>query len=399
VFTLFFIGMQVTFLPMHLTGLMGMPRRVFTYLPGQDLEITNFISTVGAFILAAAILIFLVDLARNFRFTVADNAGNVYRGGTLEWLPTGLYSTRSIPIIRSRQPLWDQPDLADKVKDGRYFLPNAPTGRRETMITSPLRAEPQYIEIMPGPSPWPFFAAVFTAGFFLLMTVKAHSVAVFCGIVALLCVLRWLWETDRKVDPAEVDVGAGIMLPTYATGPSTHGWWAIMVLLTVVTMIWVMTLFAYAYVFGVHPEFWSVPPSWTSAAWVIGFYAIGAALVLFARWLLAKGTTLWTPPTLMLFAAPAILLGLFADYRSWRSVGFDPELSSQAAIVHAFLAQQAMLAVIVVLMVLYMAARASRGLITTPRNNSFDLVTIFTVYTALQGCATALVTRAVAVAG
>ena len=68
-------------------------------------------------------LLFLVDLARNFRFTVEDDAGNVYGGGTLEWLPTGLYSTRSIPVVRSREPLWDDPKLARGRRGGPLFPP------------------------------------------------------------------------------------------------------------------------------------------------------------------------------------------------------------------------------------------------------------------------------------
>src|SRR5690606_12490842 len=154
------------------------------YLPGMGLEPTNIISTVGAFMIGAGVTLFLVDLARNFRFTTDDDAGNVYGGGTLEWLPAGLYSTRSIPVVRSREPLWDDPDLARDVEEGRYFLPGSATGQRETIITSPLRAEPQYLQIMPGPSVWPLLGALFTAGFFLLLTVQAYTAAVASGILA-----------------------------------------------------------------------------------------------------------------------------------------------------------------------------------------------------------------------
>ena len=66
---------------------------------------------------------FLIDLARNFRFPFERHAGNVWNAGTLEWLPTGTYQTRSIPIVTSREPLWDQPGLAEEVKAGRYYLP------------------------------------------------------------------------------------------------------------------------------------------------------------------------------------------------------------------------------------------------------------------------------------
>src|SRR5690606_22237442 len=108
------------------------------------------------FMLAAGVLLFLIDVARSFRFTTDHDAGNIYDGGTLEWLPTGLYSARSIPVVKSREPLWEDPGLAEDVKAGRYLLPGSATGLRETIVTSPLLAEPQYLQIIPGPSVWPF---------------------------------------------------------------------------------------------------------------------------------------------------------------------------------------------------------------------------------------------------
>src|SRR5690606_22582265 len=210
VFWLMFAGMQVTFLPMHLTGFMGMPRRVYTYLPGMELEATNLISTVGAFTIGAGVLLFLIDLARNFRFTVDDDAGNVYGGGTLEWLPTGLYSTRSIPVVRSRQPRWDDPEIGRHVEEGRYLLPNAPTGRRDPVGPGPLRAGRPCLQVTRRPSVWPLLPAVFTAGFFILMTIQAYTPALVSAALALPSMLRWLWETDRPVADAIVDVGGGI---------------------------------------------------------------------------------------------------------------------------------------------------------------------------------------------
>src|SRR3546814_16730207 len=63
---------------------------------------------------------------------------------------------RSVPLVTSREPLWDQPNLAEDVQAGRYFLPNAPTGRRSSLVTSPLNAHPDYLLELPGPgwSPW-----------------------------------------------------------------------------------------------------------------------------------------------------------------------------------------------------------------------------------------------------
>jgi cytochrome c oxidase subunit I+III len=394
VFWLMVSGMHITFLPMHLTGFMGMPRRVYTYLPESQWAVTNFISTVGAFILGAGVLLFLVDLARNFRFTVHDDAGNVYGGGTLEWLPTGLYSTRSIPVVRSRQPLWDDPNICEDVEKGRYFLPNAPTGQRETIITSPIRAEPQYLQIMPGPSPWPVAAAVFTAGFFVLMTIQAYTPAVVSGLLTIPCILRWLWETDRPVAVQVADVGAGIKLPTYVTGPSTHGWWATIILLIVIFMIFLMTMFSFFFVYGIHPQFWSLPANTASLLPVLTAYGAAAALLFLGRYLLAReASTHWSPPTQILLAAGAVSVGFGIDFWSWRAVGLDPELTAQAALIMAFLSQQGLLVAICVLMALYLAVRNARAMITRPRNITFDVVFLFMLYTAGQGAVTAVLTR------
>src|SRR3546814_15362151 len=89
---------------------------------------------------------------------------------------------------------------------------------------------------MPGPSAWPLAAAIFTAGFFLALTVQAYGFAWVSGVLAVVATLRWLWETDRPVAEKQVDIGAGIMVPTYVTGPSSHGWWAMIILLVVLAM-------------------------------------------------------------------------------------------------------------------------------------------------------------------
>ena len=394
IFWLMFIGMQVTFLPMHLTGLMGMPRRVYTYLPGRDWEATNLISTIGAFMLGLGVLLFVIDLARNFRFAASDNAGNVYGGGTLEWLPTGLYSSRSIPVVKSREPLWDQPGLAEEVEQGRYFLPGAPTGRRETLITSPVRAEPQYLQIMPGPSAWPFLGAVFTAGFFLLMTVQAYTPSFVSGVLALLCILRWLWETDRLIPEEAVDAGGGIRVATYVTGPSSHGWWAMVILLTVIFMIFVMAVFSYLYLYGVHPRFWVAPAGLDWLAAILPAYAAATGLAVHARRMLAREKTqLWTPGVLIVCAASALALGFGLDLWAWIASGLRPDASGQGATVYALLALEGILVAIGALMAAYLSARNARGLIVRPRNNSMDLIVLFLVYAAGEGALTAILTR------
>jgi cytochrome c oxidase subunit I+III len=393
VFGLMFSGMNIAFLPMHLAGLQGMPRRVYTYLPGQGLELPNLISTIGAFMLAAGVLLFLVDLARNFRLAPGGcNAGNVYDGGTLEWLPSELYSTRSIPVVRSREPLRDDPKLADDVAAGRYFLPGSATGLRETIVTSPLLAEPQYLQIMPGPSAWPFAAAVFTAGFFLALTVQAYMFGWVSGILAVACVLRWLWETDRPVEQAEVDIGAGIMVPTYVTGPSSHGWWAMVILLVVMAMIFIMALFSLAFLWSNQPGFWAPPPRIGTALPVALLYGTALVAALAARRLLPRGAG--GASGLLLASVLAAGVALWLDWSSWRASGLVPEASGQGATIYALQALQAFAVGTGLLMAAFCAARALRGLVSLPRNNSVDLTMLFLAYTAVQGLVAALFGRA-----
>jgi cytochrome c oxidase subunit I+III len=391
---LMFIGMNVAFLPMHLTGLMGMPRRVYTYLPEHGWDALNLTSTIGAFLLAAGVLIFLVDLALRFRFTTSDDAGNRYKGGTLEWLPADIYSTRSIPVVRSRDPLWDDPNICDDVEQGRYFLPNSATGFRETLITSPFRAEPQYLQIMPGPSPWPLAAAVFTAGFFLLLTVQAYWPGLISGVIAIAAVLRWMWETDRPVEQERAQIGPGIFVPTYVTGPSSHGWWAMTVLLTVIGMIFLMAVFSYLYLYGIHPQHWSSPPGLWWLAAILGTYGLGAACVWAARTLvLRQGLDKEYSIGLLLAGGVLLVAGLGLDWWSWRESGLAPDASGQGATVYSLISLQACLAAISAMMILYVAFRSARGLLYTPRTNTLDLACLFALYTAAQGSVAAALVR------
>lgn len=384
VFGLMFIGMNVAFMPMHLAGLMGMPRRIYTYLPEHGWDLPNLVSTIGAFTMAGGILLFLFDLARNFRLSPAGgNAGNVYGAGTLEWLPTELYSTRSIPVVSHREPLWHDPRLSHDVEQGRYFLPRSATGLRETLVTSPLRAEPQYLQIMPGPSPWPFAAAIFTAGFFLALTVQAYAFGAVSGVLAVVCVLRWLWDTDRHVPMEGVDIGADIRVPTYMTGPSSHGWWAMVILMIVVGMIFAMALFGLAFLATNQAQFWRAPPA-LAAAWPSLLLGVGAlALALLSRPLLPRSVP--GAVAAQCVAAVLVALALWLDNAAWTAAGFDPQLSGQGASVFALQALQACNIGIALLMAGYMIARGMKGLIVTPRNNSVDLVALFLGYTAAQG--------------
>jgi cytochrome c oxidase subunit I len=108
-FWLFIIGFHLTFDFMHIPGILGMPRRIYTYEPGRGWEVWNFIVTIGALLQAAGVLVFVFNLLWSLR--KGDLAGNdPWDAWTLEWStssPPPDYDFAATPVVRSRRPLWD----------------------------------------------------------------------------------------------------------------------------------------------------------------------------------------------------------------------------------------------------------------------------------------------------
>jgi cytochrome c oxidase subunit I+III len=387
-FWLMFIGFNVAFFPMHITGLSGMPRRVWTYPSNPEWETLNLISTLGAYLLAAGVLVFLVDLAMNFRFS-QKGSGNVWRAGTLEWLPTDVYSVRSIPHVTSRDPLWEQEGLAREVAEGAHYLPDAPTGGRETLATSPIEAEPQYVMQIPGNGWSQFFAAIFTAAFFLLLTIKAVILAFVCGALAIVFMLLWAWPLDPGPGKGKVDIGGGIRLPAYVTGPMAHGWWAMIVLMLCAGSLYLAYIFSYLYLWTVSPQIWpqdasALPPLLTPAASTVLLGAGSIAFFTADRLLPAPGRHAIVSALLAPAGSAALIASVLVEiWAHWES-GLRPTDSAYAAIVYfaAFLALQVFIAVL--FMALLLAARAVAGRLDRERRNSFDYMAMLAWYGAAQ---------------
>ncbi|HSA88990.1 MAG TPA: cytochrome c oxidase subunit I, partial [Burkholderiales bacterium] len=142
VFWTIFIGFNLTFLPMHLTGLLGMPRRVYTYADGLGWELLNLTSTIGGFLTAAGVAGFLLDIALQRRFSPAGPS-NPWGAGTLEWAipsPVPSYNFAAQPRVEGRDPLWQAPPRAG------YLA--GPAAHREMLVTSAVRADPEQVVVL-----------------------------------------------------------------------------------------------------------------------------------------------------------------------------------------------------------------------------------------------------------
>jgi cytochrome c oxidase subunit I+III len=191
-FWLTFVGTAVTFFPMHILGLLGMTRRVYTYPSSLGWGAYNLSETIGAFILTAGLLLIFGNLAYS-RFRGAPAGRDPFFGGTLEWAtssPPPPYNFPVIPTVRSAYPNWDTEDRdADlrRLERGELVLDEG----HETPTSTVVDAIPDEVVEMPAESPWPLAVAACTGLLFIMLLTQHYAVAgVFAGL-ALLCVAAW----------------------------------------------------------------------------------------------------------------------------------------------------------------------------------------------------------------
>ena len=285
-FWLIFSGFHLTFLPMHWSGLMGMPRRVFTYPETAGWDLPNLMSSTGAFVVASGFAVFVFDLFRP-KGGQPKIERNPWEAGTLEWshdIPDRGWGVRSIPHITSRYPLWDQPKLVERMDAGRYYLPDTEFGLRETLITSVIDARPLHVQEVTGPAWVTIWAAGFTGGAFIFPVFHLYTPAIVSGVLAVLCICYWLWtSTARHPQTLMRDVGLGLTLPNYAKGPAAPGWWGVYITMLGDATAFASIVFAFFFYWTASPDF---PPDGARHAaegW-LGLGTLAAALSWGAMW-------------------------------------------------------------------------------------------------------------------
>ena len=203
-FWVMFIGFNVTFFPMHIAGLLGMPRRMYTYPADMGWNTVNLITSIGSFVFALGVLVFLVDLFYSLkRGPLAGD--NPWDAPTLEWAvasPPPPYNFAVIPQITSRHPLWEERLEAANERGGAarrehdrsrldegFLLGDG----REALGTTALEASPDVILKMPEDSYTPFWLSLFATLVFagLLLHAVWFTAAMLAGCAVSIVV--WLW--------------------------------------------------------------------------------------------------------------------------------------------------------------------------------------------------------------
>ncbi|MDX9874043.1 MAG: cytochrome c oxidase subunit I [Spongiibacteraceae bacterium] len=276
-FWLTFLGFNGTFLIMHWTGLLGMPRRIYTYEAGLGWDLPNLISSVSGFVLAIGTAMMLADIALHFRFGRRADP-NPWQSNGLEWvmpLPAPPYNFLTLPTVDSRDPLWSQPALAETLQQGEQLLPEIDHGLRETLGSDPVTARPRQIVHLPTNSWWPLAAAAAIGALCLALLGKVYGMALVATVIAAVCLLRWSWENGAHASSAPLAILRSGPLPLHSRTFDSVGRYGMITTLLASGALYFSLLFAWYYLWAIAPEW--LPPAGAPLSWTLSLLAGTAA--------------------------------------------------------------------------------------------------------------------------
>ena len=205
-FWLFLIGVNVTFFPMHILGLDGMPRRIYTYLASTGWGPLNLLSSIGAATIAISVIIFLVNVVLSWRGGAVAGP-NPWGASGLEWAtasPPPPYNFAYPLIVSSAHPLWD----------AHAALPVA-TGlridRREVLTTTTFDARPDARHSSPRESIWPFYLALCMGVVFIGSIFRPYWVLIGTAL-SLAGLFGWGWQSTRPIERERIAMPNGAIV-------------------------------------------------------------------------------------------------------------------------------------------------------------------------------------------
>jgi cytochrome c oxidase subunit 1 len=191
-FWLFFIGFNVTFFPMHHLGLGGMPRRVYTYPVELGWGALNLVASLGALMIAASVLLFIVNVVLSYR-KGAPAGTNPWGASTLEWdtlSPPPAYNFARVAIVGGREPLWE--GLRGRVTGLSSEIP-------EVLVTHVIDASPDHRSAFSEPTIWPFVSAIAVAVLFISAVFTPWAL-VWGSIPVAAALTAWFWPRKKTTE-------------------------------------------------------------------------------------------------------------------------------------------------------------------------------------------------------
>ncbi len=382
-FWLIFIGFNLTFFLMHLTGLMGMPRRISTYPSNWGWDWLNLLSSVGGFILAIGFCLVLADLVLQVRF------GRYFRrdpwqAQTLEWAtatPPPSYNFAAIPRIDERADGLEPGKIGPVLAGGFGYLGFARNGDQETMGVDMLTGATEHVIILPRRTLLPLWTALATASFFLAMLFGQYWLAPLGALLTVVLFLIWPAGIGQTADKGLVDTGMGEQAPLDVECPTNVSILANRAALVMNATLFSSLLFGGLYLLVVAPNWdglalldWSLWPS------AIAFcFSAGAA---FTSWLARGRNQRGESSTLGLVlailgqvAALAIFIGMLQQLP-------EPTDHARLAVILALLSYAAIHCGLAALMAGHALWRLTRGYVSARRQTELILASLWNGYAA-----------------
>jgi cytochrome c oxidase subunit I+III len=399
VFWTIFLGFNLTFLPMHLTGLLGLPRRVYTYSAdlGPAVQWLNLAATAGGFVLAVGFVACVIDVWLALRHG-RQAAPNAWRAGTLEWAmpsPAPPYNFASIPGVAERDPLWERPALQREIDSGAGYLAGAERGARETLGTSTRTATPEQVIRLSGSTWVPLVGAVLLTIALACFIASTYWLAGIALGATAAAIWHWLWTTGDDDAPTRVEVGRGaevLALPTQAASQESPGWWGMRMFLLVDASLYASLVFAYFYL-------WLNAPAWPPPGHplpTLALPALGAALLIGSSAAMrrarnrnsaanANASRTW-------LSVAAALLAVFAATQVQVLVeyGQPPQTHAYASLLYVLVGYQGFHLLLALAMAAFVWLRSRQGRIDAVRARDYQIVAAFWHYTVALGLVGAL---------
>ncbi len=274
-FWMIFIGFNLTFFMMHLTGLLGMPRRVFSYPEASPWQWLNLLSSVGSFIMAAGFMLVVLDFVLLFLYGRAFRR-NPWNAGTLEWAmptPPPAYAFASQPQVSARADGLPINRLAAELAAGKGYLGFVRARKMETMGTDAVTGAPLQIVVLPGPTYLPLVTALFTAGFFIALLLKAYLFALLILVLTSALFVFWTPNEDAKTDRGALPARGDERFPLHYESADAPSVTAVKLALVADTTLFISLLFGGLFLWI---SAGGAAISWTPSSWLHGVFLLGA---------------------------------------------------------------------------------------------------------------------------
>ena len=386
-FWLVFVGFNMTFFLMHLTGLLGMPRRIYTYNGYEAWNWLNLLSSVGGFIMTIGFALIVIDLVVQLRFGRRVRR-DPWHATTLEWampIPPAPYAFASIAHFDNETQHAAPGKLALSLARGEGYLGFARNGWQEALGVHMTSGEPDQLIVLPQPTYLPLVTAIATGVAVLGLLFKFYSLSVVMTLVIAGLFVFAAQRSGHARDHGPMPVGRGVSVPPHTEVASSPPWLALICTLVANGTLFTSLLFGTFYL-------WLASPNLPAAMAVAPnrLLAFGAIAVLVVATIAARGSLRALasgrkPNGWIGLAMLALIAAVVASVQLIAGVTPDPHKHALGATAAALLSFVAVHAGIGLLFLISNYWRLAAGFVSQRRLLDFRLTRLWLDYTAVTG--------------